>query len=83
MDFINFEAEADRGDYNDEQDLSDENDFIDNSSSISESICDHYAFQSAERDVDEVLKELYEKGVSDLDKVSEVTNFSNFQKLMI
>ena len=79
MDFINFEAEADSGDDNDEQDfdLSDDDDFIDNSSDIFESVCDHYAFQNVERDIDEVLKELYEKGVSDLDKASEVTNFSN------
>ena len=79
MDFINFEAEADSGDGNDEQDfdLSDDSYVIDNSSDISESACDHHAFRNAKRDVDEVLKELYEKGVSDLDKASEVTNFSN------
>ena len=80
MDFINFEAEANSGDDNDEQDFDlsdDDDDFIDNSSDISESVCDHYAFQNAERDIEEVLKELYKQGVSDLDKASEVTNFSN------
>ena len=80
MNFINFEAEGNSGDDNDEQDfdLSHGNDdFIDNSSDIAESVCDHYAFQNVERDVDGILKELYKKGVSDLDKASEMTNFSN------
>ena len=80
MDFINFEAEANSGDDNEEQDFDlsdDDDDFIDNSSNISESVREHCVFQNVERDIDEVLKELYKQGVSDLDKASEVTNFSN------
>ena len=75
MDFLNFEVEADSGDDDDDDeqdfDLSDDDDdFIDNSSDISESVCNHDAFENAQRDVDEVLKELFEKGVSDLDIAS-------------
>ena len=70
MDFINFEAKIDN--------IDDDNDiFFDDTSDISESVCKHYAFQNVEVNLEEVLKEVHEKAVSDLDKVSEVRKFSN------
>ena len=60
MGFINFEAEVDNinGDEQ-EHTLSDDDDddsFIDDASDISESVCKHYAFQNVQVNLDEVLK---------------------------
>ena len=49
--------------------------FIDNASDISESVCEHYAFQNVEVSIDDVLKNTNEKAISDLDNSSEFTNF--------
>ena len=49
--------------------------FIDNASDISESVCEHYAFQNVEVSIDNVLKNTNEKAISDLDNSSEFTNF--------
>ena len=55
----------------------DNNSFIDDASDISESVCVHYAFQNAEINIDDVLKNMHEKAIPDLDDASEFTNFSN------
>ena len=81
MDFINFEAEVD--DINDDEQehtLSDDDDddsFTDDVSDISESVCKNYGFQNVEVNFDEILKEVHEKAVSHLHKTSEVINLSN------
>ena len=49
--------------------------FIDGASDISESVCEHYAFQNVEVSIDDVLKNTNEKAISDLDNSSEFTNF--------
>ena len=81
MDFINFEAEVDSiNDDEQEHTLSDNDDndsFINDASDISESVCEHFAFENVEVNLDEVLQEVHEKAASDLDKAGKVTNFSN------
>ena len=54
-----------------------DNSFIDDPSDISESVCEHYAFQNVEVNIDDVLKNAHEKAISDLDDACEFTNFSN------
>ena len=44
---------------------------------ISESICEHYAFQNVAVNIDNVLKKAHEKAISDLGNANEFTNFSN------
>ena len=81
MDFINFEAEVNSiNDDEQEHTLSDNDDndsFINDASDISESVCEHFAFENVEVNLDEVLQEVHEKAASDLDKAGKVTNFSN------
>ena len=55
----------------------DNNSFINDASHISESVCEHYAFQNVEVNIDDVLKNGHNKSISDLDDASEFTNFSN------
>ena len=56
----------------------DDNDsFIDDASDISESVCEHYAFQDIEVNIDDVLKNTHKKAISYSDDASEFTNFSN------
>ena len=79
MDFIPFEAEVDNSDDDDSFIYSDDdnNSFNDDASDISESVCEHYAFQNPEVNIDHVLKNAHKKAISDLDDASEFTNFSN------
>ena len=49
MDFIDFEAEVDTIDDKEDFISSDDDDsFIDDASDISESVCEHYAFQNVD-----------------------------------
>ena len=79
MDFLVLEVEVNNSDddgsfiYSDDDNYS----FIDNASDISESVCEHYAFQNVEVNIDDVLTYVHEKAISDLDNLSEFTNFSN------
>ena len=78
MDFIDFEAEVDTID--DEEDFisSDDDDrFIDDASDILESVYGLYAFQNVEVNIDNVLENVHEKAISELDRAGEFTNFSN------
>lgn len=82
MDFVDFEVEVDS--INDEEkegsnfiSSDDDDSFIDGALDISESVCEHCAFQNAEVNIDNVLKDIHDKAISDLDKASEFTNFSN------
>ena len=80
MDFIVFEAEVSNSDDDDSfisLDDDGDNSFIDDPSDISESVCEHYAFQNVEVNIDDVLKNAHEKAISDLDDACEFTNFSN------
>ena len=79
MDFLVLKAEVDYSDHDDSFIYSDNdnNSFIDDASDISESVCEHYAFQNVEVNNNNVLKNAYEKAISDLDDASEFTNFSN------
>ena len=74
MEFLVLEAEVDNSDYDNSFIYSDDDDnsLIDDALDISESICEHYAFQNVEVNID-VLK----KAISDLDNANEFTNFSN------
>ena len=57
MDFLVLEVEVNNSDddgsfiYSDDDNYS----FIDNASDISESVCEHYAFQNVEVNIDDVL----------------------------
>ena len=79
MEFLVLEAEVDNSDddnsfiYQDD----DDNSFIDDALDISESICEHYAFQNVAVNIDNVLKKAHEKAISDLGNANEFTNFSN------
>ena len=79
MDFLVLEVEVNNSDddgsfiYSDDDNYS----FIDNASDISESVCEHYAFQNVEVNIDDALTYVHEKAISDLDNPSEFTNFSN------
>ena len=79
MDFLVLEVEVNNSDddgsfiYSDDDNYS----FIDNASNISESVCEHYAFQNVEVNIDDVLTYVHEKAISDLDNPGEFTNFSN------
>ena len=80
MDFIVFEAEVSNSDDDDSfisLDDDGDNGFIDDPSDISESVCEHDAFQNVEVNIDDVLKNAHEKAISDLDDACEFTNFSN------
>ena len=55
----------------------DNNSFVNDASDISESVCEHYAFQNVEVNIDDVLKNAHNKSISDLDDTIEFTNFSN------
>ena len=79
MDFILFEEEVHNSDDDDSFIYSDDdnNSFNDDASDISESVCEHYAFQNPEVNIDHVLKNAHKKAISDLDDASEFTNFSN------
>ena len=69
MDFIDFEAEVDTID--DEEDFisSDDDDrFIDDASDILESVYGHYAFQNVEVNIDNVSENVHEKAISELDR---------------
>ena len=79
MEFLVLEAEVDNSDHDNSfiyQD-DDDNSFIDDALDISESICEHYAFQNVAVNIDNVLKKAHEKAISDLDNANEFTNFSN------
>lgn len=58
-------------------DFIDYDSFIDGASDISEIVCEHFAFQNVKVNIDNALKDIHEKAISDLDKASEFTNFSN------
>ena len=79
MNFIYLEAEVDNSDDDDSLIYSDDdnNSYIDNAQDILEKVCEHYAFQNVEVNIDNVLKNAHEKAISDLDDASEFTNFSN------
>ena len=79
MGFIHLEAEVDNSDVDDIIIYLDDdnNSFIDDTSDISEGVCEHYVFQNTEVNIDNVLKNAYKKAITSLDHVSEFTNFSN------
>ena len=79
MGFIHLEAEVDNFDVDDCFIYSDDdnNSFIDDTSDISEGVCEHYAFQNTEVNIDNVSKNAYKKAITSLDDASEFTNFSN------
>ena len=53
----------------------DNNSFVHDAADISESVCEHYAFQNVGVNIDNVLKNSHKKAISDLDNASEFTNF--------
>ena len=55
----------------------DNNSFVHDAADISESVCEHYAFQNVGVNIDNVLKNSHKKAISDLDNASEFTNFWN------
>ena len=77
MDFLVLEGEVNNSDDDDSFIYSDDDNYsvIDDASDISESVCEHYAFQNVEVSIDDVLKNTNEKAISDLDNSSEFTNF--------
>ena len=79
MDFLVLEAEVDNSDDNDSfiYSVDDNCSLIDDASDISESVCEHCAFQNVELNIDDVLKNAHKKAISDLDNASEFINFSN------
>ena len=79
MDFIHLEVEVDNS-HDDDSFIyldDDNNSFIDDASDISESSCEHYAFQNVKVNIDDVLKNAHKKAISDLHDPSELINFSN------
>ena len=79
MDFLVLEAEVNNSDDDDSfiYSVGDNYSLIDDASDISESVCEHYAFQNVELNIDDVLKNEHKKEISGLDNASEVINFSN------
>ena len=82
MDFIDFEAEVEGIDDEEKEDFNiissdDDDSFIDDCSDMSESVCKYYAFQNAQVNIDDVLKNVHDEAISDLDNASEFTDFSN------
>ena len=79
MDFLVLEAEVNNSDDDDSfiYSVGDNYSLIDDASDISESVCEHYAFQNVELNIDDVLKNEHKKAISGLDNASEVINFSN------
>ena len=79
MDFLVLEAEVNNSDDNDSfiYSVDDNCSLIDDASDISESVCEHCAFQNVELNIDDVLKNAHKKAISDLDNASEFINFSN------
>ena len=53
----------------------DNNSFINDASDISESVCEQYAFQNVEVNIDDVLKNARNKSISHLDDTIEFTDF--------
>ena len=79
MDFLVLEAEVNNSGDDDSfiYSVGDNYSLIDYASDISESVCEHYAFQNVELNIDDVLKNEHKKAISGLDNASEVINFSN------
>ena len=75
MEFIDFEVQAGNIDDDKREEFlsSDEDDsFIDDASDISESVSENYAFQNVEVNIDDVIKNVHQKAISDLGKASQV-----------
>ena len=74
MDFLVLEGEVNNSDDDDSFIYSDDDNYsvIDGASDISESVCEHYAFQNVELNIDDALKNAHEKAISDLDNASDL-----------
>ena len=75
MEFTDFEVQAGNIDDDKREEFisSDEDDsFIDDASDISESVSENYAFQNVEVNIDDVIKNVHQKAISDLGKASQV-----------
>ena len=74
MDFLVLEGEVNNSDDDDSFIYSDDDHYsvIDDASDISESVCEHYAFQNVELNIDDALKNAHEKAISDLDNASDL-----------
>ena len=74
MDFLVLEGEVNNSDDDDSFIYLDDDNYsvIDDASDISESVCEHYAFQNVELNIDDALKNAHEKAISDLDNASDL-----------
>ena len=73
-DYINFEAEAEHIEDDEVSDLSDnvsEYSFIDNNDQDTD-VNFYRGFTNVENDIEQVLKESYEKGLRDIDNLDEI-----------